>query len=128
MKRQAISSDSAPLAIGPYSQAILSEGLLFTSGQIPLDPAKGKVVEGGIEEQSHQVMKNLGAILEAAGLAYGDLLKCTVFLSDMKNFQTFNEVYACYFEGGGPAPARSTVEVSALPLGVLIEIEAIARA
>lgn len=128
MKRQAISSDSAPAAIGPYSQAILSEGLLFTSGQIPLDPAKGEIVEGGIVEQSQQVMRNLGAVLEAAGLEYGDLLKCTVFLSDMKNFQAFNEVYASFFEGKDPAPVRSTVEVSALPMDALIEIDAIARA
>jgi len=123
MKR-AIHTDKAPKAVGPYSQAIRGGGFLFTSGQIPLDPASGKLVQGGIKEQAHQVMKNLKAVLEAGGTDFSKVVKSTVFLDDLKNFVQFNEVYAEYFQGD--RPARSTFQVAGLPLGARIEIEMIA--
>jgi len=119
-----ISTDKAPAAIGPYSQAVRVGNLLFASGQIPLD-ATGRLVEGGIEEQTHQVMRNLGAVLEAAGGTYRNVVKTTLFIKDMGQFAKINEIYASYF--GDHRPARSTVEVARLPRDVLIEIEMIAH-
>lgn len=120
---QVISTDKAPAAIGPYSQAIKLGGLLFTSGQIPLD-ASGELVEGGIEEQTHQVFRNLEAVLAAAGASFQDVVKATVFMKDMNQFSTVNGIYATYF--GEHKPARSTVEVARLPKDVFVEIEVIA--
>jgi 2-iminobutanoate/2-iminopropanoate deaminase len=123
MKLETISTDQAPAAIGPYSQAIKVGNLVFTSGQIPLG-LDGKVVEGGIVEQTHQVFKNLKAVLEAAGTGLEHVVKATVFIKDMNQFAELNEVYASYF--GNHKPARSTVEVARLPKDVLVEIELIA--
>ena len=119
---QAISTAEAPAAIGPYSQAIKVGNLLFTSGQIPLD-AEGKLVEGGIEEQTHQVFRNLQAVVAAAGATLSDVVKATVFIKDMEQFAALNAIYASYF--GDHKPARSTVEVARLPKDVLVEIELI---
>ena len=118
------STEKAPAAIGPYSQAIEFNNILFTSGQIPLDPATGEIVGTTIEEQAEQVMKNLGAILEANGIDYTNAIKTTCFLAEMADFGAFNEVYAKYFTG---KPARSCVEVAKLPKGVLAEVEVIAE-
>ena len=112
---EAITTNRAPAAIGPYSQAIKCNGLLFTSGQIPLN-AEGKLVEGGIEEQTHQVFRNLQAVLEAGGASFKDVIKATVFLKNMDDFAVVNEIYASYF--GDHRPARSAVEVSRLPKDV----------
>ena len=120
---QIISTKNAPQAIGPYSQAILVGDLVFTSGQIPLDPVSGMVVEGGITEQAEQVMKNLGAVLAAGGSSYEKAIKTTCFLADMADFAAFNEVYAKYFTG---KPARSCVAVKELPKGVKVEVEVVA--
>ncbi|WP_127588083.1 RidA family protein [Paenibacillus koleovorans] len=120
---QLIRSEQAPAAIGPYSQAIGFGSLIFTSGQIPLT-AEGQLVEGGIAEQTHQVFRNLAAVLEAGGASFQSVLKATVFLKDMGQFATVNEIYASYF--GDHKPARSTVEVARLPKDVLVEIELIA--
>ena len=120
---QIISTKNAPQAIGPYSQAILIGDLVFTSGQIPLDPVSGMVVEGGITEQAEQVMKNLGAVLATSGSSYEKAIKTTCFLADMADFAAFNEVYAKYFTG---KPARSCVAVKELPKGVKVEVEVIA--
>ena len=121
--RKIIQTPNAPAAIGPYSQAIVWGDLVFTSGQIPLDPATGAVVEGGIREQAEQVMKNLSAVLEAAGSSTGSAVKTTCYLADMGDFALFNEVYAAYFPSN---PARSCVAVKALPKGVLVEVEVVA--
>lgn len=118
-----ISTDKAPAAIGPYSQAVMVGNMLYASGQIPLD-ADGRLVEGGIEEQTHQVLRNMGAVLEAAGGSYRNVVKTTLFIKDMSQFATINEIYASYF--GDHKPARSTVEVARLPKDALIEIEMIA--
>lgn len=120
---QKISTTKAPAAIGPYCQAMVVNGILYTSGQIPLDPTSGAVVEGGIKEQTTQVMKNLAAVLEEANSSFESVFKTTCFLSDMGNFAAFNEVYAEYFTGN---PARSCVAVKELPKGVLVEVEVIA--
>ncbi|WP_042171210.1 RidA family protein [Paenibacillus gorillae] len=120
---QVVSTDKAPAAIGPYSQAIKLGGLLFTSGQIPLD-ASGQLVAGGIEEQTHQVFQNLKEVLAEAGATFQDVVKATVFLKDMNQFATINGIYASYF--GDHKPARSAVEVARLPKDVLVEIEVIA--
>jgi len=120
---QKIYTEKAPAAIGPYSQAIIANGMLFTSGQIPLDPVSGQVVEGGIKEQALQVMKNLKAILDAAGTSFENVVKTTCFLADMGDFAAFNEVYGRYFT---EKPARSCVAVKDLPRGVLVEVELIA--
>ncbi len=122
MKR--ISTENAPAAIGPYSQAYITGDLLFTSGQVPLDPKTGAVVGTTIEEQAEQVMKNLGALLEAAGSSYEKTVKTTCFLADMGDFAAFNEVYARYFT---EKPARSCVAVKTLPKSVLCEVELIAE-
>ena len=118
-----IATDKAPGAIGPYSQAVVYGNMLFTSGQIPLDPATGTMVEGGITEQTERVMKNLSAVLEAAGSSLDGIVKTTCFLSDIADFTVFNEIYAKYITS---APARSCVAVRDLPRGALVEVEAIA--
>ena len=118
-----ISTDKAPAAIGPYCQAMIHNGLVFTSGQIPLDPSTGKVDGDTVEQQAHRVLKNLSAVLEAAGYGMDKVLKTTCFLSDMGNFAAFNGVYAQYFTQN---PARSCVAVRALPQGVLVEVECVA--
>lgn len=123
---ETIETANAPAAIGPYSQAIKANGMLFTAGQIPLDPATMKPVSGGIREQAEQVMKNLAAVLDAAGSDFDRVVKTTCFLTDLGDFATFNEVYAGAF--GNSAPARSTVQVAALPMGVLVEVECVALA
>ena len=121
---QIVSTESAPTAIGPYSQATAVGGLLFVSGQIPLSPETGKVIEGGIREQTEQVIQNISAVLEAAGCGFAHVVKTTCFLVSMEDFAAFNEVYSKYFVS---KPARSTVAVSALPRGVSVEIEVIAK-
>jgi 2-iminobutanoate/2-iminopropanoate deaminase len=123
MKR-IIQTTNAPAAIGPYSQAVEAGGTLYVSGQVPLDPATLTVIEGGIQEQTLQVLKNIGAILKEAGYDYTDVVKTTCLLSDMANFKAMNEVYATIFSDN--PPVRSTFAVKGLPLGVLIEIETIA--
>ena len=124
MTRQAISTTGAPAALGPYSQAIATEGLLFCSGQIGLDPATGELPDG-IEAQAERVLANLEAVLAADGLGWGDVVKTTIFLADVGDFATVNAIYAAH--QADPPPARSTFAVGALPRGALIEIEAIAR-
>ena len=119
-----ISTESAPAAIGPYSQAVAVDGLLFASGQIPLSPQTGAVAGSGIQEQAEQVMRNIGAVLAAAGSDFSQVVKTTCFLTDMGDFAAFNEVYAKYFIG---KPARSCVAVAALPWGVLVEVEVISK-
>ena len=124
MQKIIVSTESAPKAIGPYSQAIETNGMLFVSGQIPLDPQTGKIVEGGITEQTEQVLKNIGAILSAAGYSYANVVKSTCLLADMKYFKEMNEVYARYFPSA--PPARAAFAVKELPISALVEIEAIA--
>lgn len=119
-----IRTEKAPKAIGPYSQAIQAENLLFLSGQIPIDPATGEVVKGDIRKQTRQVLENIKGLLESQGLGMEDVIKVTVFLKDIENFNQLNEVYATYFRSF--PPARSTVEVAKLPKNVDVEIEAIA--
>jgi len=126
MKEQ-VRTQGAPQAIGPYSQAVKSAGLLFASGQVALDPATGSIVSGGIVEQTERVMKNITAVLEASGTSFDRVIKSTVFLKDMGDFAKMNEIYGRYVSGDGKiAPARSTVEVSRLPKDALVEIEVIA--
>lgn len=120
---QKINTTKAPAAIGPYSQAIVVNGMLYSSGQIPLDPETGTVVDGGIKEQTLRVIKNLQAVLEEANTSFENVIKTTCFLSDMNHFAAFNEVYGEYFTG---KPARSCVAVKDLPKGVLVEVEVIA--
>lgn len=122
--KKVIHTEHAPKAVGPYSQAIETNGTLYISGQIPIDPATGKIVEGGIKEQTEQVMKNIGAILKAAGYNFTDVVKSTCLLSDMDNFVPMNEVYGKYYPEN--PPARAAYGVVRLPLGVLVEIETIA--
>lgn len=122
--REIISTGGAPGAIGPYSQAVKSGGLLYCSGQIPLDPATGKVVEGGIEEQAARVLENLGAVLAAGGSSFGQVLKTTVYMADLAEFPAMNAIYGRYFPAS--SPARATVQVAGLPMGVRVEIDAIA--
>lgn len=121
-----VETDRAPRAIGPYSQGIASGGLVFTAGQVGLDPATGQLVEGGVEAETRQALANLGAVLLAGGASLASVVKTTVFLADMADFAAMNAVYAEQFEA--PFPARSTVAVRALPLGARFEIEAIALA
>jgi len=123
MKR-VIFTELAPGPVGPYSQAVEANGMLYVAGQVPLDPATGKVVEGGIKEQTGRVLENISAILGAAGYNFGDVVKTTCLLSSMSDFQSMNEVYAKYFEI--QPPARATYAVKELPLNVLVEIELIA--
>ena len=122
--RQAVSSPSAPKAIGPYSQAIRAGSLLFVSGQIPLDPETGAMVEGDIAAQTHRVFKNLQAILDAAGASLDHVVRTTVYLADMNDFAVVNEVYGTYFSS--PAPARATVQAARLPKDARVEIDVIA--
>lgn len=122
---QVVSTAGAPKAIGPYSQGIVANGLVFTAGQIALDPASGEVVSGGVAEQTARVLENLGAILSAAGSGLDRVVKTTVFLADMADFGAMNEVYARAF--GDHKPARSTVAAAGLPRGVRVEIEAVAE-
>ena len=123
--KKIIATDQAPAAVGPYSQAVLVNGLLFVSGQMPVNPADGSVAES-IEAQSHQALKNVGAILAEAGLSYEDVVKTTVLLADIADFKAMNAVYAEYFTQD--KPARACFQVAALPLGVKVEIEVIADA
>lgn len=117
-------TEKAPAAIGPYSQAIEANGMVFASGQIPLDPATGEVVEGGIKEQTRQALTNAAGVMEAAGLTLANVVKTTVFMADMNDFAAMNEVYGKVFTE--PYPARSAVAVKTLPKNVLVEIEVIA--
>jgi 2-iminobutanoate/2-iminopropanoate deaminase len=122
--RQAVSTPTAPAAIGPYSQAIRAGNLLFLSGQIPIDPATGNLVDGGIEAQTRQVFHNIGEILKAGGSSFDEVVTATVYLADMNHFAKVNEIYATYFSS--PAPARATVQVARLPKDCLVEIQVIA--
>lgn len=123
MSVKIVHTDQAPAAIGPYSQGVVANGLLFTAGQIAIDPATGQVVADDVVAQTERVMKNLGAILTTAGASWGDVVKTTVYLHDMNDFPRVNEVYGKAL--GDARPARSTVQVSALPRGVLVEIDAV---
>ncbi len=123
-QKDVIQTAGAPAAIGPYSQAIRWNGLVFVSGQIPLDPASGQIVEGGIEEQTVRVLENLKAVLEAAGARLDTVLKTTIFLKNLGDFSKVNEIYGRYFPAD--PPARATVEAARLPRDVLVEIEAVA--
>lgn len=123
--KKIIATGNAPAAIGPYSQAVQVGQLLFTSGQVPIDPETGAIVEGGIQEQARQSLNNIKAILNAAGTNMGAVVKTTVFLQDMNDFAAMNEVYAQFFQE--PYPARSAVQVGRLPKDALVEIEAIAQ-
>lgn len=122
----AVKSDKAPAAIGPYSQAVEVNGMIYTSGVIPLDPASGEVVGSDITAQTERVLQSLSALLEDAGASMSSVVKTTCFLQDLGDFATFNEIYARYFNWD-VAPARSTVQVAALPKGVLVEVEAVAK-
>ena len=122
--KETVSSEWAPKAIGPYSQAVVHNGIAYLSGQIPLDPATGQLVEGGIEEQTERVIENLKAVLAACGSSLGQVLKTTVFLQDMSEFPKMNEVYGRYFPEN--PPARSTVQAARLPRDVRVEIDCIA--
>jgi 2-iminobutanoate/2-iminopropanoate deaminase len=126
--KRTIQTDGAPKALGPYSQAIVANGMVYCAGQIPLDPASGDLVDGGIAEQTHQVLKNLRAVLKAAGSDLDRAVKTTVFLKSMDSFAAMNEVYGRPEYFGAQAPARSTVEVARLPRDVLVEIEIVALA
>ena len=123
--KQAVATTHAPAAIGPYSQAIVSGDLIFTSGQIPLDPASGELVQGDIQAQTRQVFSNLREVLQEAGASLDDAVKVNVYMTDLKDFAALNEVYATFFTQ--PYPARSCVEVSSLPKGAQVEIEILAR-
>ena len=125
-ERTVVHTEGAPKAVGPYSQGIRTGGLLFSSGQIPIDPASGALVSGPIEEQTRRVMENLRAVLEAAGTNFGDVVRTTIYLTNLSDFAKVNAIYASYFPSA--PPARSTVQVAALPLGASIEIDLIAKA
>ena len=122
--RSVVSTPDAPKAIGPYSQAIKAGGWLFVSGQIPIDPATGALVTGSIADQTHRVLQNLGAILRAGGASFDQVVKTTVYLTDMADFAAMNEVYATYFPQ--PAPARATIQAARLPRDVRVEIDLVA--
>lgn len=124
MSVEQVKTDKAPAAIGPYSQAVVAGGFLFSAGQIALDPASGQIVDGGVTAQTDRVMQNLKAVLDQAGLTWSDVVKTTVYLHDMADFPTVNEIYGKAL--GTARPARSTVQVSALPRGALVEIDLIA--
>jgi 2-iminobutanoate/2-iminopropanoate deaminase len=126
MTKEIIATDKAPKAIGPYSQAIRGGGFIFCSGQIPLDPATGELTGATISDQTERVMDNIAAVLDAAGLTFGDVVKSTMYLTDLADFAVVNEVYGRRFSGS--PPARSTVEVKGLPKGARVEIEVIAMA
>jgi 2-iminobutanoate/2-iminopropanoate deaminase len=122
--RKVIASSEAPATVGPYSQAIAAGNTLYCAGQIPLDPATGELVSGGVAEQTTRVLENIGGVLKANGMDYSHVVKATVFMTDLAHFAEMNAVYAKYFEA--PFPARSTVQVVALPRGARVEIEVIA--
>jgi 2-iminobutanoate/2-iminopropanoate deaminase len=126
MTRQIVSTPSAPAAIGPYSQAVIATGTrtIYCSGQIPLDPQSGQLVDGDVEKQTHRIMQNLSAVLQAAGASLDAVVKTTIFLTDLANFAKVNQIYGSYFPQ--TPPARSTVQVAALPRGAAVEIEAVA--
>lgn len=124
-ERKAIQTKAAPQAIGPYSQAIACGSMVYVSGQIPLDPLSGQVVSGGLAAETHQVLKNLKVVLEAAGSSLDKVVKTTIYLKDMGQFQQVNEIYGTYFQA--PFPARATVEVARLPKDVSVEIDCIAQ-
>ncbi|MFH1619679.1 MAG: RidA family protein [bacterium] len=124
MERKIILTDKAPKAIGPYSQAMEAGGFVFVSGQIPVDPANGEMACPDVKKQTERVLLNLKAVVEAAGCGLGDVVKTTVFMTDLGQFQAMNEVYSGFFSAN--PPARATVQVSALPRGALVEIEAVA--
>ena len=124
MSRSAVSTGDAPAAVGPYSQAIVTDDYVFCAGQVGLDPATGTLVEGGLEAQAERVLRNLAAVLDAAGCTFADVVKTTCFLADINDFAAFNAVYARFM--ADPPPARSTFAVAALPKGARVEIEAIA--
>ena len=124
MKKEIINTKNAPAPIGPYNQATKANNMLLISGQIPADPATGKIINSSIEDETHMVMKNLEAILKEAGLSFENVLKTSIFISDMDNFSRINEVYGSYFTG--EYPARETVQVARLPKDVNVEISAIA--
>ena len=126
--KSAVKTNAAPAALGPYSQAIVAGGVVYCAGQIPLDPATGNIVAGGVAEQTHQVLKNLRAVLKAAGSDLDRAVKTTVFIKNMNDFAAMNEVYGRPEYFGSAAPARSTVEVARLPRDVLVEIEVVALA
>lgn len=126
MKR-VIFSENAPAPVGPYNQAVIYGGTMYVSGQIPLDPQTGVLITGSIEAETHQVMRNIGAILEAAGVSFSHVLKCSVFVTDIQDFGRINAVYATYFDEAN-APARELVQVAALPKGANVEISVIAAA
>ena len=125
MSIQPIQTDEAPAAIGPYRQAVAAGGMLYASGQIPLDPANGEVVSGGLPVQTKQVLENLKAVVEAAGSELSKVVKVTIYITDMKQFAVVNEIYGSYFSA--PFPARACVEVSELPKGVEVEMDAIVQ-
>lgn len=124
MTRRAVSTSAAPSAVGPYSQAIATDTLVFCSGQVGLDPATGEMVSGGVEAETERTLKNLAAVLDAAGCSLGDVVKTTCFLADIADFATFNAIYARFFPD--PPPARSTFQVAALPKAARVEVEAVA--
>lgn len=124
MAKEIVATTAAPAAIGPYSQAVKVHGLLFTAGQIPLDPVTGKLVEGDIRAQTEQVMKNLQAVLEAGGASLSSAVKTTCFLANLDDFQVFNEIYGRYFSR--QPPSRSTVQAARLPAGAQVEVECVA--
>ncbi len=124
MPKEVIHTDHAPAAVGPYSQAIVANGFVFTAGQIPLIPSEGKMLEGDVQDQTRQVLENLSAVLEEANSSLDNVIKTTIFLDSMDDFAKVNEVYGEFFSSN--PPARSTVEVARLPLGALVEIEAVA--
>lgn len=126
-ERRIVATEGAPQAIGPYSQAVITGGLVHCSGQIALDPSSGQLLAGDVAAQTERVMKNLGAVLHAAGSDFSRVIKCTVFLTDMAHFPAMNEVYGRHFTAGS-APARSTVAVAGLPRGALVEVDCIALA
>ena len=122
--REAIETDRAPAAIGPYSQAVRAGQFVFLSGQVPLDPATGEIIDGDVAAQAHRVMQNLDAVLNAAGTSLDSVVRTTVYLADLADFAVVNEVYGSYFQD--PAPARATVQVARLPKDARVEIDAIA--
>lgn len=124
-RRREVRTDAAPAPVGPYSQALVHDGLVYASGQIPLDPATGKLVEGGIEAQAERAFANLRGVLEAAGSSMDLILRTAIYLTDLSLFPRVNEIYARQFSDG-PKPARSTIGVAALPLGAAIEVDAVA--
>lgn len=124
MSKRIVKTNDAPAPVGPYNQAVIANGMVYTAGQIAIDPSTSKLLDGTVEEQAHQVMKNLGAVLAEAGSSFAKVVKTTIYLKSMDDFGAVNAIYGTFF--GDDAPARSTVEVSRLPLDVLVEIDCIA--